>query len=483
MNKKTMTVFLSALASLIIMQDIEKKIIEKYANSLYVIKYLETISPSPNMTERQEATRYRYILGIAVKDDLILTSSINFQSARRGEQKQNFVYVIIDEKTELKAKFIGENTEMNMAYYKLVEEGKKLNFIDVSKMKETKISIGESIFILDKFLATQELNFPIRIRSRKVEMVLEKPTVEYVTDVGSFGIEPLGLVFNSKGELSGIFSPTQNAKKEATSQPSGLLLFPSETPLNNFLVIKPISFLQRAAIQVPTEIKKGWLGLFNDTLEFITKEEAEEFLNVKEEQKGLRIASVAEQTPIYKSGLKAGDIIIKIGDFNCVVKEARDIPPLLEKIAASLEIGKTIKIKYLRKNEQRVYIENEANVIVEERPILFTEVEEYEEKKFGVRVKELTFDYKYRTKIPITQTGLVITFVKEGSPAAIGGIIAGDILISLSIPGKNIEKEIKTIDELRKIIDELSQSKPTELIAKIFSGKETKSTTLRNINW
>lgn len=503
MNGRIVTIFLVALASVIVGQDIEKKIIEKYTKPLYIVRYVEK---APSLMGRgQERESTKYALGIAVKEDLILISSINFKGGSGGmismgiiaaraateHKKPDFIYIVVDEKTEIKAKFIGENTDINIVYYKLVDKDKKLNFIDVNKYKETKLSIGETVYIVDRFLGIKELNFPIQVKSKKIEIVFDKPYPEYTVEgamgaMGFFNIQPLGLVLNSKGEFFGVLSLTQNVKKEEAPQDAmsfdvgntlGSML------LDNFLVIKPVGFLQKAISQLPTEIRRGWMGFFGDSLEFITKEEAEEFLKLKEEQKGLRITSVPEQTPVYKSGLKIGDIILKIGDFDCVVKEQKDIPPLFEKLSKSLEVDKIITIKYIRKNEQGTYIEHEANVKIEEKPLQFENAEEYEEKKFGFRVKPLTFDYKYRNKLSVTQTGLVVTFVKGGEPAAVGGIIGGDILVSLSVPGSNKENEIDTIEKLQELINEFSQTKPKEIIAKILSEKETKFITLRNINW
>ncbi len=502
MDKKIVMIFVIALVSFLLSQDIEKKIIEKYSNSIYTIRYVKKTPSFMGRGEEKESTKYA--LGIAVKEDLILMSSVNFKGGLNSafsigwnaqataggstQKKPDFVYIVVDEKTEIKAKFIGENTDLNVLYYKPVEQDKKLNFIDVNKYKETKLSVGETVYIIDRFLLIKELNFPIQVKSKKIEIAIEKPYPEYTAEgvMGGFNIQPLALTFNSKGELFGVISLTQNIKKgeapqDVTSFDIGNMV--GTMLAENFLVIKPLTFLQKALTQIPTEIKKGWIGFFGDSLEFITKEEAEEFLKLKEEQKGLRIASLSEQTPVSKSGLKVGDIVLKIGDVDCVVKEPKEVPSLFEKLSKSLEVGKIIKIKYLRKNEQGTYEEREADVKIEERPLEFENAEEYEEKKLGFRVKPLTFDYKYKNKLSATQTGLVITFVKGGEPAAVGGIIGGDILISLSVPSANKEIEIDSIEKLKKFIDELSQTKPKEIIAKILSRKETKFITLRNINW
>ncbi len=463
-------------------QDIEKGIIDKYANVFYPVKFVEQEAPldmvrgrgTPFGMVREQRETTKYALGLAVKENLVIVSSVYFSPSRK---KPVFVYILADEKTEYKAKFAGENTQTKIVYYQIVDETKKLKFLEVEKFKETKLDMGDSVYILDRFIPLEKLNFPTRIKSRKIEMIFDKPYQEYVIEViryalGFIDIQPLALVFNSKGDFFGIISFTENSPQEEATR---------DTILSNFLVIKPVGFLQKITTQVPSLHKEGWIGFFTNSLEFITKEEAEEFLKLKEGQKGLRISSLYEETPVYKGGLKNGDIILKIGDIDCVIKEASDLQEIFKKIA-ELEIGKEVKIKYLRKSEKGEYNENEVSIIPIEKPLSFEDAEEYEEKKIGIRVKELTVDYKYRKKLLPNQEGLVVTFVKGGEPAAGAGVISDHILISLNLPGEK-EYKLNTIADLKNVINVFSESKPQEIIAKILDIKEIKLITLRNIKW
>ncbi|MFN7181966.1 MAG: PDZ domain-containing protein [Planctomycetota bacterium] len=482
------------------LQEVEKNIIEKYCDVLYPVRYQYKHEFFPGMVREGK----KYAIGLALKENLIVISYAYFEQISANlavvggiiqpqaqERRRNIpevVYVIVDEKNEHKAKLIGENKDLKIVYYQLVDETKKLKFLNLEKGEDIRLSIGDSVLICDRLLLLKEYNFPYKVKKRSIEMVLEKPYLEYlieesVPQMGLRGFNPLALVFNTKGRLIGIISLSQNVVKEGSEErvPDDHEEIERRTLKMNLLMIKPLSFLDDVYSKIPVVIKTGWIGFFKEGLEFITNEEAEEFLKIKKEQKGLRIASLPEDGPAYKSGLREGDIILNIGDIDCIIKEIKDLEQIMDKLA-KLEVGKEIKVKFLRKEEKGDYTQKEVTVTIEEKPPSFEEVEEYEDKKLGIKVKELTVDYKYKNKLPLGQKGLVVTFVKPQGPASVAGIIASDILLSLTPQGDK-EYEVNTISELKNVSEICSKSQSKEVIAKILSSKETKLLTLRNINW
>ena len=78
----------------------------------------------------------------------------------------------------------------------------------------------------------------------------------------------------------------------------------------------------------------------------VTKEIAD--VEKLDKPRGALVASVAENSPSDKAGIKAGDIIL---EFNGVlINEMKELP----KIVAQTEVGKTINVKVWR-NEKRNY--------------------------------------------------------------------------------------------------------------------------------
>jgi len=90
------------------------------------------------------------------------------------------------------------------------------------------------------------------------------------------------------------------------------------------------------------ETKRGWLGV---RIQVVTKEIAD--VEKLDKPRGALVASVAENSPSDKAGIKAGDIIL---EFNGVlINEMKELP----KIVAQTEVGKTVNVKVWR-NQKKI---------------------------------------------------------------------------------------------------------------------------------
>ena len=90
------------------------------------------------------------------------------------------------------------------------------------------------------------------------------------------------------------------------------------------------------------ETKRGWLGV---RIQIVTKEIAD--VEKLDKPRGALVASVADNSPSDKAGIKAGDIIL---EFNGVlINEMKELP----KIVAQTEVGKTVEVKVWR-NEKEI---------------------------------------------------------------------------------------------------------------------------------
>ena len=81
-------------------------------------------------------------------------------------------------------------------------------------------------------------------------------------------------------------------------------------------------------------------------LEFniVTKEIAD--VEKLDEPRGALVASVAENSPSDKAGIKAGDIILEFD--GVLINEMKELP----KIVAQTEVGKTVEVKVWRNKKE-----------------------------------------------------------------------------------------------------------------------------------
>ena len=89
------------------------------------------------------------------------------------------------------------------------------------------------------------------------------------------------------------------------------------------------------------ETKRGWLGV---RIQDVTKEIAE--VENLDEPRGALVASVAQNSPSEKAGVKAGDIILEFNGEK--IKEMKELPI----IVARTEVGKKVKVKIWRNKKE-----------------------------------------------------------------------------------------------------------------------------------
>ena len=198
------------------------------------------------------------------------------------------------------------------------------------------------------------------------------------------------------------------------------------------------------------ETKRGWLGV---RIQDVTKEIADAVkLGVP---RGALVASVAENSPSDKAGVKADDIILEF--HGTLIKEMRELP----KIVAQTEVGKTVELKIWR-NEKEITkkitlgrletSEDFKSKSKESEPNVF------EIKSLKISVRSLTKEDIELRKLPKLTTGLVITNIAKDSP--INYLNVNDVIVEAQ------KTKIKSINDLEKIVnDALKSSEKTILIA------------------
>ncbi len=146
-------------------------------------------------------------------------------------------------------------------------------------------------------------------------------------------------------------------------------------------------------------------------------------------KKGAMIVAVEPDTPAEKAGLKRGDLIISVDNKN--IESAAS----LKNTIGLKEPGSTIDITYERdKNllDTTITLTSLAQTVHESSDLLN-----------GMELLSLTDSLRYRYSIPSGVEGVLIVRIKEGSKAAMQGILEGDIIIQVE------NSEIKNMNDLR----------------------------------
>jgi len=203
------------------------------------------------------------------------------------------------------------------------------------------------------------------------------------------------------------------------------------------------------------ETKRGWLGV---RIQVVTKEIAD--VEKLDKPRGALVASVAENSPSDKAGIKAGDIIL---EFNGVlINEMKELP----KIVAQTEVGKTVNVKVWRNKKKiskkiklgRLETSEDFKVKKEKKDPNTTEIESL---KINVRLIEEK-DIQERN-LPKNTKGLVITEIASDSP--INYLNEGNIIVEAQ------KKAIRTIRELEIAVKKALNSEEKTLLIAIYNNQ------------
>jgi S1-C subfamily serine protease len=168
--------------------------------------------------------------------------------------------------------------------------------------------------------------------------------------------------------------------------------------------------------------RRCWLGVRG--LQAFSKDLAEH-LEVAEKG-GVILGEVLKQSPAAKAGLRDRDIVVKINGEKLDITEDRDVEKLRKRVQRG-RAGDVLVLSILRDSDQGLK-EVEVRLTLEEEPVREFEVEDWEEKTFGLRVKPLTRDFLDKGRLPLDTKGVRVTYVESAGWAYLAGVRSGDII-------------------------------------------------------
>ena len=204
------------------------------------------------------------------------------------------------------------------------------------------------------------------------------------------------------------------------------------------------------------ETKRGWLGV---RIQNVTKEIAD--VEKLDKPRGALVASVAENSPSDKAGIKAGDIIL---EFNGIlIKEMKELP----RIVAQTEVGKTVEVKVWRNEKELTKkiklgrLETSEDFKVEKKEEVDSNISEIKNLKISVRVLSAK-DVKDR-KLPDNTLGLVITNIQPDS--LLHYLKVNNIIVEAQ------KKKIRSVKDFEKIINNVLLSNEKTMLIAIYNNQ------------
>ena len=204
------------------------------------------------------------------------------------------------------------------------------------------------------------------------------------------------------------------------------------------------------------ETKRGWLGV---RIQDVTKEIAD--VEKLGKPRGALVASVAENSPSEKAGVKAGDIILEFDGEK--INQMKELPM----IVAKTEVGKKVKVKIWRDKKEITKLvtlgrlETSEDFKVSEKK---EDLKELEIKDLKIRVREITKEDIKQRNLPNQTSGLVITKIETDSPLA-SSVEVNSIILEAQ------KKKIRNVDDLTQIVNQVLRSNQKTILLVIYNSK------------
>jgi serine protease Do len=359
---------------------------------------------NPSLAPEQRGVGSGFIMS---RDGYILTNNHVVEDA-------NQIKVKLANGKEYDGKVVGQDPKTDLALVK-IDGASDLHALTLGNSDELKV--GSWVVAIGSPFGLEQ-TVTAGIVSAKGRVIGSGPYDNFIqTDASINPGNSGGPLINTKGEVVGI-----NTAIIASGKGIGFAI-----PVNMAKDIAP-------QLQEKGHVTRGWFGV---SIQEMTPELAKSF-GLKE-KKGALVSEVVTGSPAEKAGIQQGDVIMEFD--GKAVADSQELP----RMVASTPVGKSVNVKLWRNGkalDQQVKIsEMEENVEVSKTAS--------HNKTLGIAVQNLTPEMARRLRLK-SETGVVVTRVESGSPAADAGIQTGDIIREVNrTPVKNVEDLVQKLEQAK----------------------------------
>ena len=348
------------------------------------------------------------------------------------------ILVRVGEK-EFKAEVVGADPYMDIAVLKMDTKDKfttvKFGDSDNARVGDWAVAIGNPFGLGGTVTAGI-----ISARNRDINLTRYDDFIQ--TDASINQGNSGGPLFNLKGEVIGI-----NTAIIAPGQ-SGSIGIGFAIPANaaSNVIDQLIEF---------GETKRGWLGV---RIQEVTKEIAE--VEKLKKPAGALVASVGQNSPADKAGIKAGDIILEFDG------KKIDTMRTLPKVVANTKVGKSVELKIWRNkksiNKKLVLGRLESSEEFKEKKTQ-TVTKENEIETLKITVREITDEDINSRNLDKKTTGVVIVNIANKSPLA-NLLRVNDIIIEVQ------KTQVKNYSDLNRIVEAIFKKGEKTLLLTVINS-------------
>ena len=352
------------------------------------------------------------------------------------------IYIRLDDGREYKAKVIGADPLSDIAVLKIDSKEK---FIPVKFGDSDKARIGDWVIAIGNPLGLSGTVTSGIVSARNRDIGMNRYEDFIQTDasinVGNSG----GPLFNMDGDVIGI--------NTAIFGRGGSIGIGFAIPSNG--AKKVIEQLIKFG-----ETKRGWLGV---RIQTVSKEIAD--AEKLDRPRGALVASVSENSPSDKAGIKAGDIILEFD--GKLINTMNELP----RIVAETEVGKKVNVKVWRNkreiNREIILGRLETSEDFKSQGIVTEKPKEKRIEGLKITVRLLDKQDIQQRNLPKETSGVVITSIDKDSP--INYLQINNIIVEAN------KRKINTIGDLDNIVKMKIRKSEKILLIAIYNNQNQRT--------
>ena len=462
---KTKTIILAALfAALLIgssaradeVFDAVKLLLEKRAGSQVIVEFdLKRADGTGGTEVKLQGT----IIGA---DGLVLVTGAKQVDPPLGssEQKPAGFKVRFPGDKKVDATFVGKDDDLNVALVRLdlTGDGEVPEFRPIEFDENASMGPGDQLVVLKRLSRGDEDTLTYSLL--RISAVIPRPGLptEYQV-LGNFNGIGGCPAYSLGGKLVGLVTGSARRGGRRFTFVNGRMVAMGGGGAARLLDSKAVT--EFLADPSRSARRDCWLGVSG--LQALTKPLAEALGIAK--KGGLIIGKVSVGSPAERAGLESGDVLKQWDGEALDTEKDRDVVSFQKKIKRA-KAGEKHSFSVLRSGEQGM-ASYEIEVTLEEAPISESEVPEYHDKDFGLKLKPLTRDFLERMRLPVDTRGVRVTSVERASWAQIAGIRSGDVL------QKMVLKPCPDLDAYKVIMKDLMTTRDSEVCYNVMRQRKS----------
>ncbi|HXI02519.1 MAG TPA: PDZ domain-containing protein, partial [Candidatus Saccharimonadales bacterium] len=368
-----------------------------------------------------------------------------------------------DDKT-VSAEAAGLDRKLNLAFLKF-DPSAAPQLKPVAFAPGPKLRVGDSVILVG--LMGRKYDFAPSIFQATINSEVKDPVHLLGVDTLIQDLTVGGLVLRRDGTAAGlVVKDLFSDDLELTRAPGNLLSIIANTGQPavrrpGYAMILPgdafaASLASPPPLDLGEKVKRAWLGIVMQALD----DDLRDYWHLPIEG-GILIGSVVDKSPAEAAGIRQGDIITRFNGDPIHVTDNGQLPEFRRKVER-MAAGDVVPVQVYRDGHPV-----DLKVKLGEAPATAALAETYEDKDFGLTVREITIDIQQAMNLDPDLQGVVIEDTESSGWADVAGLAPQDIILAIN------GVRIHSVTDVRNALADVKARRDPEVIFFVMRPPDT----------